>query len=141
MSAANYDFVLEQGANKVIQYYKRVTTSPLVCRDWSAYDRVQLQVRKKYKAAEVLADLTLNAGIVVRSHPDTDQDGALIEITFSADVSAAIPATLTTAAPPDDLTGEAHWVYDLEAEITSLGYVERLLQGNLYVSPEVTRDA
>lgn len=140
MPAAVYDFVIEQGANKTIQYYKRVVASPLVCRDWSDYDRVQLQIRKNYKSEEILADLTLTAHITVKPHPTTDQVGALIEIVFPAAVTAALPATLTTAEIPDDLSEQKHLVYDLEAEILSLGYVERLMTGKIYVSPEVTRD-
>jgi hypothetical protein len=79
----------------------------------------RMQIRNSYAATSALVDLTSAAGDIT-----LDAAGKIV-ITIASSVTTALTA-------PD--TG----VYDLEI-ITSAGAVTRLVQGNVSITPEVTR--
>jgi hypothetical protein len=115
MTAGIYVLTLDQGANFNLELlYKDANNAVINLNGYTA----AMQIRKAYDASVKALDLTTeNGGIVIT--------GNLGKIAISA------TATQTAAIP----SGE--YVYDVE--ITSGGVVSRILQGNVNVSPEVTR--
>ena len=79
----------------------------------------RMQIRNSYDSPSPLIDLTSGAGDIT-----LDATGKIV-ITIASSVTTALTA-------PD--TG----VYDLEI-VTSGGVVTRLVQGNVSITPEVTR--
>lgn len=79
----------------------------------------RMQIRKKHSAYEIAATLTTQNGKIVLG-------GAL------GTIALALTATETSAL----IAGK--YVYDLEL-VSSSGYVTRLVEGSVRVSPEVTR--
>jgi hypothetical protein len=79
----------------------------------------RMQIRNSYESPSTLVDLTSGAGDIALSAVGK------IDITIASAVTTALTA-------PD--TG----VYDLEI-VTSGGVVTRLVQGNVSITPEVTR--
>ena len=79
----------------------------------------RMQIRNSYESPSTLVDLTSGAGDIALSAVGK------IDITIA-------PAVTTALTAPD--TG----VYDLEI-VTSGGVVTRLVQGNVSITPEVTR--
>jgi hypothetical protein len=117
MAAAAYDFEIEQGSTLLKPFvWKDSTGTPVNLSNYTA----KMQIRKSAASSDVLHELsTANGRLTI-----TANEGKVTMI-FAASVSAGFT-----------------WrrgVYDLE--LTSVnGTVKRLLQGEITVSPEVTRD-
>ena len=111
MSAGSYNFTLAQGAT-----LDRTVT---VQENGSAMDLTgytpRMQVRETHDSTSIL--LTVTCSI-------SDASGGIIRLQATATTTASIE--------------EGIYVYDLEIE-SSTGVVTRLLQGNVTVTPEVTR--
>lgn len=116
MTAANNNFVIDQGANWFITVvYKDSAGTPINLTGYTA----ALQIRDTY--ADVTTELSLSSpsgGITITGSTGT------IAITASAAQTGAIAA--------------GAYVYDLEITSAS-GIVTRLIQGKISVSPQVTR--
>ena len=112
--AFSYNLIVNQG-----ETFQRTFTyqSGGVAVDLSTHT-ARMQVRNSYDAATALIDITSGAGDI------TLASNGKIVVTIASSVTTAL------AAPE---TG----VYDLE--IVQGGVVTRLLQGNVTITPEVTR--
>lgn len=117
MAAAKYTLKIEQGATfeKTLNW-KNPDGTPVDLTGCTA----RMHVRTKIGAPDKLLDLTTaNGGIVLGGTAGT------VQIVLTAAQTEAL--TWTTA------------VYDLEVEFSN-GFVRRLIQGGVSVSPGVTRD-
>jgi hypothetical protein len=115
MAAGTLDFTIEQGATFNLLLTWKIDDVPVNITNWSA----RLQARVDVEDAEVILSLTTaNGGITL--------GGALG--TISLDQTATQTALLPAGT----------YVYDLEL-ISGVGAVTRLVQGELNISPEVTR--
>ena len=116
MTAGIYNATIDQGATwSVTVLYKDSAGAPINLTGYTA----AMQVRQNYSSAE--ADLTLTSpanGIVITALTGT------VVITMSALQTGALD--------------EGYYVYDVELT-SSGGLVDRLIQGQLTVAPEVTR--
>lgn len=111
MSAGSYNFTLEQG----VTLDRTVTVQENgAAMDLTGYTP-RMQVRETHDSTSIL--LTVNCSV-------NNALGGVIRLEASAATTAGIE--------------EGIYVYDLEIE-SSGGAVTRLLQGNVTVTPEVTR--
>lgn len=116
MAAANYDILIEQGATFRLQILYKDSNGVAV--NLTGYT-ARMQVRQKYSSPDALLTLTTeNGGIAL--------GGAAGTVTVTA------AASLT-----DDITATCG-VYDLELQ-SGGGIVTRLVEGNVNITPEVTR--
>ena len=81
----------------------------------------RMQVRASYDSGSAVVSLTSGTGITLGGTAGT----VLLEMN----------ATTTAAL---DGTPNAQYIYDLEL-ISGAGYVTRLVEGNFFINPEVTR--
>lgn len=117
MVAAVHDITIEQGATfQLSLIWKASTGTPINLTGYTA----RMQVRRKYNS-----DLPLLSF--------TTENGAITLGGVAGTINVSGLATLT-----DDLPAPAPGVYDLEM-IGPTGLVTRLVQGGVYISPEVTR--
>jgi hypothetical protein len=115
MAAGTLDFTIEQGATFNLLLTWKIDDVPVNITNWTA----RLQARVDVEDAEVILSLTTsNGGITL--------GGALG--TISLDQTATQTALLPAGG----------YIYDLEM-ISGVGAVTRLVQGELNISPEVTR--
>jgi hypothetical protein len=117
MSATNYNIIIDQGANWFINFLYKDTGGVAV--NLTGYTAA-LQIRQTYASTTTLLSLTSSpaAGITITAGTGT------IAITATAAQTGAIAA--------------GTYVYD--CEITDgTGVVTRIVQGQIQVSPEVTR--
>ena len=115
MSAGTYNFTLDQGSTFNLEIIYKDSAGVVI--DLTNYTAA-MQIRSSFDSSATLLNLnTTNGGIVI-----TGPQGK-IELTASATATAALPS--------------GSWVYDLE--ITSGSVVTRIIQGQVIVSPEVTR--
>ena len=116
MTAAAYDFVIEQGATLSKTFVWKDSTGTII--NLSGYT-ARMQIRQTVSASTILLDLsTLNGRIII-----TALTGQIRLLVAAAD------------------TGAITWQrgkYDLEL-VSSTGVVTRLLYGEVEVSKEVTR--
>jgi hypothetical protein len=116
MTAATYDFTIEQGATLAkTLIWNDSTGSPVDLTGYTA----RMQVRQSVSSTTVLLELTSADGEIVI----TPSTGTIV-LNFPAATTAAITWR--------------HGKYDLELE-SSTGIVTRLIEGQIDVSPEVTR--
>jgi hypothetical protein len=115
MTAANLDFVIEQGATFRHTLLVKQGGLPF---DLTSYD-VRMQVRKSYTVEALLLALTIANGRIVVT-PENGQ----IDLVIDADDTETLEFK--------------DGVYDLEIESAG-GQVTRLIQGIVTLSPEVTR--
>jgi hypothetical protein len=114
MTPGRYDLTCPQGTT----FRKQVTWKiDDVAVNLSGYSS-RLQVRESYVSNDYIVALTSASGMTLGGSAGT------IDILIDDAVTALFP------------TG--NWVYDLEVESGS-GIVDRILQGNFLVTPEVTR--
>lgn len=93
---------------------------PALPVDLSAYAGARMQIRRTQASSAVLAELTTeNGGITLNANPGE------IKLYLADETTAGLTGT------------EA--VYDLEL-LTAAGEVFRRLEGDIVISPEVTRD-
>lgn len=124
MGAANLDLQIEQGATfQRTLTIKDANSVPIALTAWT----FRGQIRPSIAAASptvaftfTLADQLVSPGQVV--------------VSLTAVQTAAIPAT----QPSTPTRPETVYIYDIEG-VDGDGVVYRILQGNAYVSPEVTR--
>jgi hypothetical protein len=116
MTAAAYDFVIEQGATLDKSFVWKDSTGTVI--NLSGYT-ARMQIRQTAASSTVLLELTtLNGRIII-----TAGEGKIRLLVTAAD------------------TGAITWQrgkYDLEL-VSSAGIVTRLLSGDVTVSKEVTR--
>lgn len=117
MVAAVHDITIEQGATFLMSLlWKDNAGAPINLTGYTA----RMQVRRKYNSDAALLSFTTENGAITLG-------GAAGTIAVSG------LATLT-----DDLPAPSTGVYDLEL-VGPTGVVKRLVQGSVYISPEVTR--
>lgn len=115
MAAGTLDFTIEQGATFNLLLTWKIDDVPVNITNWTA----RLQARVDVEDSEVILSLTTaNGGITLGGAAGT--------------ISLDQTATQTALLPAGD------YVYDLEL-ISGVGAVTRLVQGELNISPEVTR--
>lgn len=115
MAAGTLDFTIEQGATFNLLLTWKIDTVPVNLTGYTA----RLQARVDVEDSEVIVSLTTsNGGITLGGSAGT--------------ISLDQTATQTTLLPAGT------YVYDLEL-IASNSTVTRLVQGELLISPEVTR--
>jgi hypothetical protein len=85
------------------------------------------QIRRSHHAVDVIAELTVTISL-------TPEDGTL-EISLTAEETSAIPAGETAA------DASSKYVYDVEIYTVDDADVKRILEGFIYINPEVTRVA
>lgn len=116
MTAAVHNITIEQGATfQMNLLWKNSTGTPINLTGYTA----RMQVRQKYSSPTTLLSFSTSDGSIVLG-------GVLGTIAITG------AATVT-----DDLVGKTG-VYDLEL-VSAGGIVTRLVQGSVYISPEVTR--
>lgn len=125
MSAGKYDLYIEQGATFVRSCtYKDQNGDPvdLTGRTLAA------QIRRSYSDSTITQTITITVA-------DQTIPANLGKFTMT------IPATSTAAIPVNPAIDFENYLtnYTWDLEISSAGVVDRLLQGTVYVSPEVTR--
>ena len=117
MSAAKYDLRIEQGATYQLRLvWKDSDGQPLDLSPMSA----RMQIRSTHKAATPIVSLTSSPGGGITLNGASGE----IDIALSAEQTAGI--------------AQSSGVYDLEL-VGSDGFVTRLIEGRVTVSPEVTR--
>jgi len=111
MAAGNYNFTLEQGST-----FSRVIT-----------------VQQNNAAMDL-------SGYSARSQMRSTHDSGTIALSFTASITndSAGQITLSASATTTASIEEGIYVYDLEIESAG-GVVTRLMQGQITVTPEVTR--
>jgi hypothetical protein len=114
MAAGTLDLSIEQGATYNLVLTWRVNGTAVNLTNYTA----RLQARVDVEDTEVVLSLTTGAGITLGGAAGT------ITLDQSAAQTAVIPA--------------GTYIYDLEM-VAGTGTVTRLVQGELIVSPEVTR--
>jgi len=115
MAAGTLDFTIEQGATFNLLLTWKIDGTPVNITNWTA----RLAARVDVEDTEVILSLTTsNGGITLGGAAGT------ISLNQTATQTALLPA--------------GTYVYDLEL-ISAVGAVTRLVQGELNISPEVTR--
>lgn len=119
MTAGTYNLVIEQGATFRLRLTLQLSTNPVQLMDLTDHI-ARMQIRSKVSSEEVLLLLTTeNGGITLGGLAGT------VDLFISDEDTAAL--TFKSA------------VYDLEVEATPNGDVVRIIQGQVRLSPEVTR--
>jgi hypothetical protein len=115
MAAGTLNFTIEQGATYNLLLTWEIDSVPVNITNWTA----RLAARVDVEDTEVILSLTTsNGGITLGGAAGT------ISLNQTATQTALLPA--------------GTYVYDLEL-ISAVGAVTRLVQGELNISPEVTR--
>jgi predicted MFS family arabinose efflux permease len=115
MAAGTLDFTIEQGATFNLLLTWKIDGTPVNITNWTA----RLAARVDVEDSEVILSLaTSNGGITLGGAAGT------ISLDQTATQTALLPG--------------GTYVYDLEL-ISAVGAVTRLVQGELDISPEVTR--
>jgi hypothetical protein len=115
MAAGTLNFTIEQGATFNLLLTWEIDSVPVNITNWTA----RLAARVDVEDSEVILSLTTsNGGITLGGAAGT------ISLNQTATQTALLPA--------------GTYVYDLEL-ISAVGAVTRLVQGELNISPEVTR--
>jgi hypothetical protein len=115
MAAGTLNFTIEQGATFNLLLTWEIDSVPVNITNWTA----RLAARVDVEDTEVILSLTTsNGGITLGGAAGT------ISLNQTATQTALLPA--------------GTYVYDLEL-ISAVGAVTRLVQGELNISPEVTR--
>ena len=118
--SGRYDITIEQGATFCLPMtIKNHDGSHFDLTNWTGRG----QIRKSHRATTVICSF------VFTYH---DRLKGKMEAGLSDEVTQQIPAGEVVTDP------RSKYVYDIEIENTT-GQVKRLLEGNAYVSPEVTR--
>jgi hypothetical protein len=111
MSAGSYNFTLEQGATLDRTVTVQESGSAMNLTGYTP----RMQVRETHDSTNILLTVTCSV---------SNASGGIIRLQATATTTASIE--------------EGIYVYDLEIE-SGTGVVTRLLQGNVTVTPEVTR--
>ena len=120
--AGYYDIKIEQGATFTLPIH--IMNSDGTDFDLTTWSK-RGQIRRTHRTGTKIADFTFNV---------TDAVHGRMEICLTASVTATIVAGETES----DLRGK--YVYDIELYKSTPEEVKRLLNGFVYVSPEVTKE-
>lgn len=115
MAAGTLDFTIEQGATFNLLLTWKINGTLVNITNWTARLQARIDVEE---TTSILSLTTANGGITLGGAAGT--------------ISLDQTATQTTLLPAGT------YVYDLEL-ISGIGAVTRLVQGELNISPEVTR--
>lgn len=116
MTAATHNIVIEQGATfRLNLLWKDSAGSPVNLTGYTA----RMQVRRRYNDPDILLNFTTENGAIVLGGA-----AGTIQVTGLATVTDDIPAKPS--------------VYDLEL-VSGSGFVTRLIEGSVTITPEVTR--
>ena len=119
--AGRYDITIEQGATFDLPVtYTNSDGTPFVLTDYT----LRGQIRRHIKSDDIVASFTFDMAGEAIGH---------FHAQLTAAITAGIEAGETVADP------RSKYVYDIEAEHDSTHEVRRILEGNVSVSPEVTR--
>jgi len=119
--AANWPITIEQGSTFIFPYtVKNSDGTAFNLTNWTGRG----QIRKRYRATAIIATFTCTIAIPT--------NGRMV-VSLSGAITAAIPAGDTETDP------RSEYVYDIEIENSVSGEIKRLLNGSVFVSPEVTR--
>jgi len=118
MSAATYNIKIEQGATFKL-YILWKAKEPQTPIDLTGF-KARMQVRRNYASTEPWMTLTSDDGEILLGGVE-----GTVEVTGSAAKTSLVP--------------NRDGVYDIELYRPLDGFVRRLLQGEVVVSPEVTR--
>lgn len=125
MPAANYNFFIEQGATFKTEMVFKDESGNLTDLTGFTYAG---QIRSKYDSSSPVATFDITVA-------NQTSDRGKIIIMLSSAATAAIPCSPSTNTDPRPIT---RYVYDIECTKTD-GTVDRILQGVISVSPNVTR--
>jgi hypothetical protein len=114
MAAGTLGFTIEQGATFNLVLTWQVNSTPVNLTGYTA----RLQARVDIEETETILSMTTGAGITLGGAAGT------ITLSQTAIQTAVLPA--------------GSYIYDLEL-VSGAGVVTRLVQGDLLISPEVTR--
>jgi len=121
--AGRFDIQIYQGAtfslNLTISYNTSPKT-PFVLTNW----KPRGQIRRRHRATDVIKPFSFNI---------TDAALGKITILMAAKDTGEIPAGETTT------DNRSKYVWDFELENTSTGEVKRMLEGSVWMNPEVTK--
>lgn len=120
MAAGTYDITIEQGTTFAL--YLTIKNSDGSPKDLTGYT-IAGKIRQSALSASVVQTFTCAV---------TDASAGQVTVSLTAVQTAALP---TSGGAYDELTT---YVYDIETTSGS-SVVERLLQGRVFVSPEVTK--
>jgi hypothetical protein len=124
MSAGKYDLYIEQGATFQRDcLYTDSTGAPIDLTGMT----MQAQIRRSY------SDPTVTQAITITILPQTGSNVGKFTMLISAVDTASIAVNTAT----DFENAITNFTWDLE--LNTGGTVRRLMQGTVYVSPEVTR--
>lgn len=116
MSTGKCNIKITQGATFRKTFVWNARGAPVDLTGWKA----RMQIRESHESKTVLAELTTENGMIIV----TAADGK-----FQLD----IPADMTSVLSFEDA------VFDIELEAPD-GFVKRIVEGKVALSPEVTRD-
>ena len=114
MTPGRVNFLCPQGSTFSRRLTYKIDDIPVNLTGYSS----RLQVRETHYDTETIASLVSGSGITLGGSAGT------IDILIAASATALFDA--------------GTWVYDLEIESTN-GTIDRLVEGNFIVTPEVTR--
>jgi hypothetical protein len=121
MSAARYDLRIEQGATFDKDIIIKVAGVVMDLSDWTGTG----QIRKTRKSDTVIATITCTKS-------NTPTDGTM-NLFIDSDDTTDIPCG------ENETDTRSKYVYDIELTNSDSGEVKRLMEGYVYISPEVTR--
>ena len=129
MPAARYDLHIEQGSTLDRDLLIKVNGAPFDLTDWVPSG----QIRKTHRSIDIVATFSFTCPTTGYSLTD-----GRMTLLLAADITAAMPCGET------ETDARSKYVYDIEltGRTGSVhdGEVKRLMEGIVYVSPEVTRD-
>jgi hypothetical protein len=135
MPAARWDLHIEQGSTYSKPIRIKVSGLPFDLTDWTPSG----QIRKTHRSADIIANFTFDCP-TTGTNPDTLLPWALTDGAMTIIIAAAVTATIACGELETD--PKSKYVYDIE--LTGTGThandVKRLMEGYVFVSPEVTRD-
>ena len=114
--AKTYELLIDQGSTLSVLFTLKDEAGTAL--NLTGYE-VRMQIRSSYTSSTVVLNLSTTLGTIL-----LDPLLGKITITATAAVTAALPAK--------------RYVYDIET-VSPTGFVTRFVQGNVVVSPEVTR--
>lgn len=114
--AKTYELLIDQGSTLSVLFTLKDEAGTAL--NLTGYT-VRMQIRSSYASSIVVLNLSTTLGTIL-----LDPLLGKITITATAAVTAALPAK--------------RYVYDIET-VSASGFVTRFVQGNVVVSPEVTR--
>jgi hypothetical protein len=115
MTPGKVNFLCPQGSTFRKRLTYKIDETPVDLTGYSS----RLQVRQNYYSTDKILDITSSSSAIIM--------GA-----SAGTIDILVDDAITTAFPYGD------WVYDLEIE-SGNGTVDRLIEGNFIVTPEVTR--